>query len=99
MSISSNIIDKKLASWLKMYPQIAKAGLVAEGWADSVGTDEACQKVSLKRARSVAEYVSSSLGCQVTAIGRGKSFNPPNDTEENKQKNRRVVIKRRSGPG
>ena len=92
---SYNIIDKKLASWLKMHPQIAKAGLVAEGWADSLGTDEACQKVSLERARSVAAYITSSLGCQVAAIGRGKSFIPPNDTEENKQKNRRVVIKRR----
>lgn len=92
---SHNVINKKLASWLKMHPHIAKAGLVAEGWADSVGTDDVCQKVSLKRANNVAEYIYSALGYQVTATGRGKSFNPPNDTEENKQKNRRVVIKRR----
>lgn len=91
---SVNIIDKKLASWLKMYPEIARGGLVAEGWADSVGSDEACQKVSLRRAETAAEYISSSLGVKVTPVGRGKSFDPPNTSEENKQQNRRVVIKR-----
>jgi len=91
---STNIIDKKLASWLKMHPEIAKAGLIAEGWADSVGSDEACRKVSLKRAQTVAEFISSSLGIKISATGKGKSFNPPNNNEENKQKNRRVVIKR-----
>lgn len=89
-----NIIDHKLASWLKMHPQIASAGLVAEGWADSFGTDEACRKVSLERARAAANYISSTLGCKVTPVGMGKSFNPPNSSEQNKQKNRRVVIKR-----
>jgi outer membrane protein OmpA-like peptidoglycan-associated protein len=91
---STNTIDRKLASWLKMYPDIARAGLVAEGWADSIGTDEACRKVSLLRAQSVAEYISSTLGCKVTSAGKGKSFDPPNTSEENKQRNRRVVIKR-----
>lgn len=91
---SSNTIDRKLASWLKMHPEIARGGLVAEGWADSVGSDEACLKVSLERARTVAEYITSSLGCKVTAVGKGKSFDPPNTSEENKQQNRRVVIKR-----
>jgi len=91
---STNIIDKKLTSWLKMNPQIAKSGLIAEGWADSVGSDEACKKVSRKRAKTVASYISSSLGVTVSPSGMGKSFNPPNNTEENKQKNRRVVIKR-----
>ena len=91
---SSNTIDRKLASWLKMYPEIARGGLVAEGWADSIGTDEVCRKVSLQRAQTVAEYITSTLGCKVTAVGKGKSFDPPNTSEENKQQNRRVVIKR-----
>lgn len=91
---SSNIIDRKLASWLKMYPDIARSGLVAEGWADSVGSDEACLKVSLERARTAADYIQSSLGVKVTTVGKGKSFDPPNNSEENKQRNRRVVIKR-----
>ncbi len=91
---SSNTIDRKLASWLKMYPDIARSGLVAEGWADSVGSDEVCRKVSLERARTAAEYINSSLGIKVTPVGKGKSFDPPNTSEENKQRNRRVVIKR-----
>jgi ABC-type phosphate transport system substrate-binding protein len=93
---SVNIIDRKLASWLKMYPDIARAGLITEGWADSVGSDEACLKVSLERARTAAEYIQSSLGVKVSPAGKGKSFDPPNNSEENKQRNRRVVIKRAS---
>ena len=61
---SSNTIDRKLASWLKMYPEIARGGLVAEGWADSIGTDEACRKVTLQRAQTVAKYITSTLGCK-----------------------------------
>ncbi len=91
---SKNIIDKKLGPWLKMFPVVASGGLVAEGWADSVGTDEACEKVSLERAQTVASYISTTLGCKVTAVGKGKSSDPPNTSEVNKQLNRRVVIKR-----
>jgi outer membrane protein OmpA-like peptidoglycan-associated protein len=92
---SRNVIDRKLGSWLKMYPVAAKKGLIAEGWADSAGNDEVCQQVSLKRAQAVANYISQTLGLQVTAVGRGKSFDLPNTSEENKQQNRRVVIKLR----
>jgi ABC-type phosphate transport system substrate-binding protein len=91
---SRNLIDKKLGPWLEMYPEIAKGGLVAEGWADSVGSDEACLKLSLKRAQNVADYISKTHRCKVTATGKGKSFDPPNTSEENKQRNRRVTIKR-----
>jgi outer membrane protein OmpA-like peptidoglycan-associated protein len=91
---SRNLIDKKLGPWLEMYPEIAKGGLVAEGWADSVGSDEACLKLSLKRAQNVADYISKTHRCKVTATGKGKSFDPPNTSEENKQRNRRVAIKR-----
>ncbi len=91
---SVNIIEKKLVSWLAMHPEISRSGLVAEGWADSVGSDEACRKVSLKRAQAVAEYIESVSDVKVTAIGKGKSHDPPNTSEENKQKNRRVVVKR-----
>lgn len=94
---SRNIIDRKLGPWLKMYPQVAQAGLIVEGWADSMGTDEACIKVSLQRAQIVSKYLTETLGCKATAIGRGKSFDPPNTNEVNKQQNRRVVIK--AAPG
>ncbi len=90
---SRNIVDRKLGPWLKMYPDVAKAGLIVEGWADSVGSDDACLKLSLQRAQNVARYITDQLGCPVTAKGGGKSFDPPNTSEENKQQNRRVVIK------
>jgi phosphate transport system substrate-binding protein len=92
---SRNIINRKLGSWLKMYPAAIKNGFVAEGWADSAGSDEACHEVSLKRAQTVATYISQTLGVQVTPVGKGKSFEVPNTSEENKQQNRRVVIKLR----
>src|SRR5262249_12116737 len=94
---SRNILDRKLGPWLKVYPQVAQAGLIVEGWADSVGTEEACQKVSLQRAQNVAKYITETLGYMCSAVGKGKSFDPPNSNEENKQQNRRVVIK--SAPG
>ncbi|MDR3406472.1 MAG: phosphate ABC transporter substrate-binding/OmpA family protein [Chthoniobacter sp.] len=90
---SKNILDKKLGPWLRMYPAVAKSGLVAEGWADSVGSDEACRQISLQRARNVAHYIQESLGVEVASTGMGKSFDPPNTDEASKQQNRRVVIK------
>lgn len=95
---SRNILDRKLAAWLKVFPDAARRGLIAEGWADSDGTDEACQKVSLQRAQKVAQYITENLGQRVTAIGRGKSFDPPNTDEDNKQLNRRVVVKLAPAP-
>jgi len=47
----------------------------------------------LRRAQTVANYIAQTLGVHVTAIGKGKSFELPNTSEENKQQNRRVVIK------
>ncbi|HEY3901349.1 MAG TPA: phosphate ABC transporter substrate-binding/OmpA family protein [Chthoniobacter sp.] len=90
---SRNIVDKKLGPLLKIYPYLVKAGLVAEGWADSVGSDEACREISLQRARNVASYIHDSLGVEIVAVGKGKSFDPPNVDEASKQQNRRVVIK------
>jgi phosphate transport system substrate-binding protein len=90
---SRNVIERKLGPWLKVYPDIATAGLIAEGWSDSIGKDDACLKVSLKRAESVARYIEETLGCKVKAVGMGKSVDPPNNNELNKQQNRRVVIK------
>jgi outer membrane protein OmpA-like peptidoglycan-associated protein len=93
---SRNVIDHQLAAWLKMYPVATKSGLIAEGYSDSVGSDEACQELSLRRAQTVASYISETLGVPVTPIGKGKSSQLPNTSEENKQQNRRVVIKLRT---
>jgi outer membrane protein OmpA-like peptidoglycan-associated protein len=89
---SRNIIERQLGPWLKMYPAVAAGGLIVRGWADSVGTDEACRQVSLQRAQNVAAYLTRTLGYPVKAEGMGKSFDPPNTSELNKQQNRRVVI-------
>jgi outer membrane protein OmpA-like peptidoglycan-associated protein len=90
---SKNIVDKKLAALLKIYPSLVRGGLIAEGWADSIGSDEACREVSLQRAKNVAGYIRDSLGIEVVPVGKGKSFDPPNVDEASKQQNRRVVIK------
>jgi outer membrane protein OmpA-like peptidoglycan-associated protein len=90
---STNLINRKLGPWLRTYHGVAGGGLIVEGWADSVGSTEACQRVSQQRAENVAKYIAETLGCRVKAIGRGKSFDPPNTSEVNKQQNRRVVIK------
>lgn len=96
---SRNVIDRQLGSWLKIYPDAAKAGLIAEGWSDSVGSDDVCMQLSLKRAQTVANYISQTLGVPVTAIGKGKSSELPNTSEVNKHQNRRVVIKLRTAEG
>jgi len=90
---SKNIIDRKLGPWLRIFPSAAKSGFIADGWSDSIGSDDVCQKVSLARAESVARYLDARLGCNATPAGRGKSFNPPNTSEENKQQNRRVDLR------
>ena len=90
---SQDVIDLQLGSWLKMFPAAAKRGLVVEGWADSGDTDEAGRQASLKRAQLVATYLSQTLGVNATAVGKGKSSDVPDTSEENKQQNRRVVIK------
>jgi phosphate transport system substrate-binding protein len=95
---SQNAIDLKLASWLKLYPASVRSGFIVEGWSDSIGTDESCLEISAQRAQVVASQLRSSLGLKVTTVGKGKSFFPPNTSEENKQINRRAVIRLASPP-
>ncbi len=95
---SRNVIDLTLASWLKLYPVSARAGFMVEGWSDSAGTDAACQEISSRRAQVVASHLHSALGLTAKAMGRGKSYFPPNTSEENKQINRRAVIRLMSTP-
>jgi len=97
-SESHNVIDLALASWLKLYLASARGGFTVEGWSDSIGTDEYCQEISAQRAQVVASQLRSSLGLKVTTVGKGKSFFPPNTSEENKQINRRAVIRLASPP-
>lgn len=83
---------QKLADVLKKYPD---TNVIIEGNTDNTGSEELNQKLSEKRAKAVADYVTS-LGVsnsRLTTIGKGES-NPvaSNDTPEGRAKNRRVEI-------
>jgi outer membrane protein OmpA-like peptidoglycan-associated protein len=85
---------KKLAQQLQTMPN---AQLNIDGFTDDKGTDEANFKLSLQRAQAVAailkEELKSKIGFVYKETGKGKA-NPvvPNNSEENRKKNRRVEI-------
>ena len=67
------------------------------GYTDNIGSDEYNLKLSLQRAQSVADYLinCAKIDAKLFKIeGKGKA-NPiaPNDSDENRAKNRRVEIK------
>jgi outer membrane protein OmpA-like peptidoglycan-associated protein len=83
---------KKLADVLKKYPD---TNVIIEGNTDNTGSTELNQKLSEKRAKSVADYAVS-LGVsssRLSTVGKGES-NPvaSNDTPDGRAKNRRVEI-------
>ncbi len=92
---TTNTLKLKLGSWAKLYPRTSAGGLVAEGWTDDLANDPDSLAVSTERAQSISALITASLDVPVTAIGKGKSVNPPNNSEENKHMNRRVVLKTR----
>jgi outer membrane protein OmpA-like peptidoglycan-associated protein len=80
----------KLVQILKINP---KAKLSIEGHTDNTGTDAVNHRLSLDRASSVRDFLIAKGmdATRVTAIGLGSSQPvAPNDTERNRQKNRRV---------
>jgi len=89
----ANTLQLKLASWLQLYPQTVPNGFLAEGWTDDLASDEESQAISTRRAQVVADLISSRLNRPVAVKGQGKSSYPPNNSEENKHLNRRVVLK------
>ena len=65
------------------------------GHTDNVGTEQANEKVSAKRAEAVASYLKKCGMSKDRLITRGMSFTMPvasNDTEEGRAQNRRVEI-------
>lgn len=67
-----------------------------DGYTDSTGPDNYNMMLSEKRAKAVMNYLVNSVGIsadRLTAVGYGET-NPafPNDTKENRAKNRRVVF-------
>ena len=80
--------------FLKNYPMFK---LEIEGHTDSDGPDEANLSLSIARANSIRDYIITNGGFddeKITASGYGET-RPivPNDSEENKEKNRRVEFK------
>jgi len=90
---SRNTLERKLPSWLKLYPQFAKKAMVAEGWTDPMPSEAADKELSQGRADEVAALLTQNHGLNITATGMGKSLFPVSDSEENKRVNRRVVLK------
>jgi len=84
---------KQLADFMKAYP---KTTAVIEGHTDNVGSAEYNQKLSQARANSVRQYLIDNFGIKasrLSAIGYGLTKPiASNDTEEGRQKNRRVQV-------
>ncbi|MBU0675940.1 MAG: OmpA family protein [Proteobacteria bacterium] len=86
----------ELERWVRFMKENQGIRMQIFGNADNVGTDEYNQKLSEKRAKSVAQYLANQgidLG-RMEAIGYGESRPvASNDTEEGRQLNRRVEVK------
>jgi len=82
---------KRVADFMKGFPDTTAA---IEGYTDNIASAAYNQKLSEKRATSVRQYLIDKFGIdgsRITAIGYG--LTKPiagNDTEEGRQKNRRV---------
>ncbi|MGD0279098.1 MAG: OmpA family protein [Smithella sp.] len=83
---------KKAADFMKEFPD---TNAVIEGHTDNVGNAAYNQGLSEERANSVRQYLIDKFGIdgsRITAVGYGLSKPiASNDTEEGRQKNRRVV--------
>jgi OOP family OmpA-OmpF porin len=82
---------KKVADFMKTYPNTTA---VIEGHTDNVYTVEHNNRLSQERANSVRQYLINNFGIKasrLTAVGYGPSKPiASNNTEEGRQKNRRV---------
>lgn len=81
----------------KQLEEIKEANIIIEGHTDNVGSEAANQKLSLARAQSVSatlkEQFDSRYAFNYVEKGAGESSPvAPNDTDENRQLNRRVEI-------
>lgn len=96
---SSAQIDTKSAETLdalaKAAKSCAKVRIRVEGHTDDRGSNAANQALSERRAKAVASYLTGAGvdSGMITAYGYGEERPvAPNDTEENRQKNRRILF-------
>ena len=83
---------QKMANILIAYP---KTNVELEGYTDSINTEEYNMNLSRRRSESVKKYLIEKFNIdtsRISTIGYGES-NPvdTNETDEGRQKNRRVV--------
>jgi OOP family OmpA-OmpF porin len=82
---------KKVADFMKEFPD---TNVTIEGHTDSVGSQQYNQALSERRASSVRQYLIDKFGMdgsRISAVGYGEDLPvATNDTEEGRQKNRRV---------
>ncbi|HVO25329.1 MAG TPA: OmpA family protein [Candidatus Margulisiibacteriota bacterium] len=91
------ILDEAIST-LKQYQQIT---LSVEGHTDSIGTEEYNQKLSMRRAKSVADYLAKGGIDPKRMTEKGLGESQPvasNDTAEGRAQNRRVELKILQGP-
>ncbi len=87
-----NILGQ-IALTLKAHPEVGRCAV--EGHTDDTGPPEWNQKLSVLRAEAVVEFLVDKgvERSRLTAIGRGEKLPwAPNDTEEGRAKNRRVIF-------
>lgn len=85
---------QKALKTLTTYPDIS---VEISGYTDNVGNDKSNQILSEKRANAVRDWLISKgiSGDRITAVGYGEQKPiAPNDTPENRQKNRRIEFTR-----
>lgn len=93
LMVDSRSVLKTVAESLINEPSV---GVVVEGHTDSVGSDNYNQQLSQKRANAVADFLVSNgvRANRIKAIGYGESRPAAsNDTEEGRERNRRVELK------
>jgi OOP family OmpA-OmpF porin len=82
---------KKVADFMKKFP---KTTAVIGGHTDNIGTAAYNERLSKNRANSVREYLIKNFGIEASRLtGTGYGLTKPvagNDTEDGRQKNRRV---------
>jgi len=95
---STNLSDESKEE-LKKFAETTLTDMIPEitiyGHTDNVGTEQANEKVSTKRAEAVASYLKKCGMSKSHMIAKGMSFTMPvasNDTEEGRAQNRRVEI-------
>lgn len=95
---SSNLSDESketLGKFADTMKDMTETDITIYGHTDNVGTEEANQKVSAKRADAVATYLKKCGMDKDRIITQGMSFSMPvasNDTEEGRAQNRRIEI-------